>query len=246
MKKIAYTFLASLVALCALASCKVEVVNQQDGQQTEWSVPVTSFQGIEVSGAADVTYVPSDTYSVTIKGPANERQFVSTSLNNGVLKIKYDTKTSDNKIYFFHGRTSSLKIVVKAPTLASVIVNGSGDFTAQSLKASTFRSVTNGSGDTKITNLQAEKVNISVNGSGDIQAGLDKVAEAQVGVAGSGDINLKLRHCGTLSTTVSGAGDITVSGDVDTWHSNTSGAGDVDSKGLKVNHKEVHNTLDEL
>lgn len=244
MKKIAYTFLASLVALCALASCKVEVVNQQDGQQSEWSVPVTAFNGIEVSGAADVTYIPSNTYSVTIKGPANERQFVSTSLNNGVLKIKYDTKTSDNKIIFH--KTAALKVVVKAPTLASVIVNGSGDFTAQSIKASTFRSVTNGSGDTKITNLQAKKVDISVNGSGDITVGLNKVADAQVGVAGSGDINLKLQHCGTLNTEVSGAGDITVSGDVDTWHSNTSGAGDVDSKGLKVNHKEVHNTLDEL
>ncbi|MDD5862011.1 MAG: DUF2807 domain-containing protein [Prevotella sp.] len=245
MKKIIYTFVAFLVALCALASCKVEVVNQKDGQQAAWSVPVTAFRGIEVSGAADVTYIPSDTFSVTIKGPADERKYVSTSVNNGILKIKYDTKIFNNKIYIINGRTESLKIVVKAPTLSSVIVNGSGDFTAQSLHADSFRSVTNGSGDTKITNLQAKKVDISVNGSGDIRVGLEKVADAQVGVAGSGDINLKLRHCGKLNTSVSGAGDIKVSGDVDTWQSHTSGAGDVDSDGLTVRHQEVHNSLND-
>lgn len=237
MKKTIIFSLTLLISLLAFSSCKVEVINKDKAQVKAKAINVKDFNAIDIAYPAEVTYIPSDTFGVTVKAPADAMDNISVGVNDGTLQIKRNEMPGgENKHYIFYsGDNDHVRITVKAPTLSSVYITGSGDFDCNAtMKAQELELYVIGSGDIDIKNIVAQSVSVSVSGSGDIDAGLTGVANTKASIAGSGDIELKLRNCGHVEANVSGSGDIDISGNVKSLSQNVSGSGDIDINGLSV------------
>ena len=154
----------------------------------------------------DMTYLPGDC-KVTINGPDNVLEHIELANDGGTLTIKSDG-TNFRKL-------KDLDIILSAPVLKDLTVNGAMDFSAPKGISSTDFSVTvNGAGDIDIQGLKARLASVSINGAGDLTInGIDTEE---------------------LSVEINGAGDATLSGSTGKATLNISGAGDIDAAGLKA------------
>ncbi len=239
MKKALFLSLVSLFSLFTLASCKVEVANKDKGDMKAWKVNAKDFDGIELAYPADVTYIPSSTYSVTVKAPSSMMDKLNIVVKNGKLEV-YENKTNKNgkRYIIFNSHRGDVDIVVKAPSISKVSIAGSGSFECEkTMKAKNIQLSIAGSGEIDINDIQANTVIAEITGSGDIDAGLTKVSTTSIDIAGSGDVEMNFRQCKEVKASISGSGDIKLSGDIETLKQNVAGSGDINIENLRIQGK---------
>lgn len=223
--------LIAALSIVFLTSCRIEVNGANGGSIRKMetrAVPVPVFESIELSSSYDVRYIPSDSFSVTVRGPQRQLDYVDIKVKGGRLCIS-EKKHDDGMTVIGYGDDyDGVTVTVKAPEITSVNITGSGDFSCdRTMRAESLVLSINGSGDIDIKNIVSSVVKASVNGSGDIEASLSGVSTTDVSVIGSGDADLKLNRCGSVSANVAGSGDITLSGSVKHLTQNVSGSGDI-------------------
>lgn len=239
MKKALFLSLVSLFSLLTLASCKVEVVNKDQGSMETWNVNAKDFDGIELAYPADVTYIPSNTYSVTVKAPSSIKEKLKIVVKNGKLEI-YENKIGKNgkRYIILNSHRGDVDIVVKAPRISNVSIAGSGSFECEkTIKAKNMQLSIAGSGEIDIKDIQANTVIAEIAGSGDIEAGLTKVSTTSIDIAGSGDVEMDFRQCKEVKASIAGSGDIKLSGDIETLKQNVAGSGDINIDNLRIQGK---------
>lgn len=232
MKQLALMLIASLALF---NSCKIETTKDLGPETTE-TREVDTFSVLSVSGSSDVEYLPSDTFSIIITAPQKGHDRIVVTVEKGEMLIS--EKSPDTKdvkwIVKNQGPTAS-KIVVRAPYLTGIRIEGSGSvrcdgaMNTQSLWMSIM-----GSGEIHMAHIMAQSVEANIMGSGDIDATLAQVAKTNAEVTGSGEISLKLCNCGDITATTTGSGDIELSGTARTLKQTTQGSGDIDTNKLKL------------
>lgn len=212
MKKI--LFMAAAVLLCA--SClRVNTkwngsrnAVRGEGRVISKSFEFKDFDAIVINGHADVDFYQSDTYEVTLTTQENIFDYVDYRVDGTTLILQNKDKKDV--------RAEEYDLVIRAPQLKSIVVNGATDFNVKGLRTDgDFTVQVNGAGDLEFERIACNDLSIEVNGAADAELTSIEV----------------LRN---LKVVVNGAGDVDVTGSVQNAFFEVNGAGDIDATGLKV------------
>ena len=212
MKRIFY--IAAMALLCS--SCfHVNTNYTGDINPIKGTGPVISktfdfkdFDTIEINGGADVTFTQAEGYEVTVRTQESIFDWLDYKVEGSKLVLQVKDKRSV--------RAEVFDIVIQAPELNKVVVNGASDFDIKGLRID---------GD----------LDVQVNGAGDLD--FDQIAcdSFTVQVNGAADANLtSIDIRKTLKVEVNGAGDVDITGRTQDVSLDVNGVGDIDATGLKV------------
>ena len=118
-----------------------------------------------------------------------------------------------------------LDIEVTVTSLENVIINGSGDVTAEFGDAGEVSVELRGSGDIETGALDASSVRISISGSGEVETSGD-TDQLVIELSGSGNVDASALSARTAQVVLSGSGEISVDAS-DTLDVTLSGSGTV-------------------
>ena len=233
MKKIAFLFIA---VLTLFSSCRIES-SKDLGPETTRTITTREFKSLAVSISAEVEYIPSDTFSVTITAPEKSFDRILLNVSDSTLSIEESHGKEEKGVEWIINNTGAVasKVVVRAPYLTCVSLAGSATITcAKVIKTPELTLTVAGSGEINMAGVDARIVKTSVAGSGDIAARLTRADNIVVNVTGSGSANLELADCGDVAAGVAGSGDITLSGKARTFSQDVTGSGSIDTDNLKL------------
>ena len=212
MKSIFY--IAAMALLCS--SCfHVNTNYTGDINPIKGTGPVISktfdfkdFDTIEINGGADVTFNQSSIYEVTVRTQESIFDWLDYKVEGSKLVLQVKDKRSV--------RAEVFDIVIQAPELNKVVVNGASDFDIRGLRIDGDLDVqVNGAGDLDFDQIACESLSVQVNGAGDAKLS-----------------SLNIRK--TLKVEVNGAGDVDITGRAQDVSLDVNGVGDIDATGLKV------------
>ena len=212
MKRIFY--IAAMALLCS--SCfHVNTNYTGDINPIKGTGPVISktfdfkdFDTIEINGGADVTFNQSSIYEVTVRTQESIFDWLDYKVEGSKLVLQVKDKRSV--------RAEVFDIVIQAPELNKVVVNGASDFDIRGLRIDGDLDVqVNGAGDLDFDQIACESLSVQVNGAGDAKLS-----------------SLNIRK--TLKVEVNGAGDVDITGRTQDVSLDVNGVGDIDATGLKV------------
>lgn len=195
MKNTIIFSLILFLSVLSLSSCKVEVLDKEQGPVKTENIASKDFHRILISYPATVIYIPSDTFSVKVKAPEKVRESLEIGVKSGTLEIKKPDMWQNDKHYIiFHSHYDDVTVTVKAPTIKYVAIAGSATFKCDTtITAYRLDLEIAGSGEIDIKNIQAQAVSASIAGSGDITLSGD-VKSYHQDISGSGDMHIdKLR-----------------------------------------------------
>ena len=220
MRKILY--IAATALLCA--SCFHVNTNYKggknaikgEGELVSKSFDLKDFDQIVINGHADVDFTQSSVYEVTVRTQANVLEWLDYKVEGTTLVI--ETKKH------VEIRANTYDIVIQAPELKKLTVNGATDFNVKSLRMDGDVAVqVNGAGDLDFDNVTCDSFSVEVNGAAD--ANLHAI-----------DIRKDLK------VQVNGAGDVNISGNAKDVTLEVHGAGDIDARGLNVSGEVTKHT----
>lgn len=183
---------------------------------------VGAFTGVALALPAVVDVRQSDKDGVSVETDDNILPLIATVVENGVLKIRWKTKTGGV-------RAQSIRIVVTARSIETLMVAGAGDIRIDKLQARNLVAAISGSGEIRIGQLDATSIKASINGSGELTVA-GRTETLQGAIAGSGNLQSGKLDARTASLKIAGSGYARV------WARETlavkvAGSGDVDYYG---------------
>lgn len=242
MKNIIISLIA-VISIATFSSCKVERTRTDLGPMTTRSVAAKDFNrlSVAVSYPADVTYMPSDSFSVSVKAPRDAfGKDLKVRVVDGELQIvnKHDTEKS-HIIFSNDDKKPKISVTIKAPCLKEVEFAGEGTFTCDTTMTVDGRLELElaGSGAFNIRNIRAKAVSGEIAGAGSINANLEQVANTDIEIAGAGKLNLDFKKCGNVKIEIAGVGKATLKGDIDNLERDIAGMGKISTDGLTVRGK---------
>lgn len=203
------------------------------------------FEGIEISGSADVRFVQGAPALVTVEGDAEMRRRVEVDVAGRTLRIR----TSGDWRFWSSQR---LQLQVTAPLLARLQINGVGSLHAPGplqtprlsmnvsgagsarldrLDVGTLRFSASGSGDA-VLGGQARELSIDISGRGDVRADNLLAQRARVAISGLGDVSLWVAE--DLAISISGIGKVDYWGTPQQVRRVSSGAASVTHRGPRT------------
>ena len=212
MKK--FLYIAATALVCA--SCFHVNTNYKGGKNAingegdviSKSFDFKDFDRIVINGHADVDFTQSSTWEVTVRTQENVLEWLDYKVEGTTLVIE----TKDHREI----RSKTYDIVIQAPELKKLTVNGASDFNVKGLRMDGDLDVeVNGAGDLDFDRITCNSLSVEVNGAAD--ANLTSI-----------DILKKLK------VQVNGAGDVEITGNAVDVSLEVNGAGDIDASGLKV------------
>ncbi len=183
----------------ALAGCDVTPSNFSGGVITE-NRATTSFDAVEIRGAANVTIVAGEDYAITVTAGDRTIGDVNTSVIGTTLVIDENRVTSAGKV----------DITLHAPTIRSVQILGAGNIDITGIDTDEFALVVAGAGDITAAG-RADSVVALIAGTGKIDTFGLAARDATVRLNGVGEI--RVAASGTLDAELNGVGEIVYSGD---------------------------------
>ncbi len=179
-----------------------------EGPVISKSLEFKDFDSIEINGGADVTFNQSSIYEVTVRTQESIFDWLDYKVEGSKLVLQVKDKRNV--------RAEVFDIVIQAPELNKVVVNGASDFDIRGLRIDGDLDVqVNGAGDLDFDQIACESLSVQVNGATDANLS-----------------SLDIRN--TLKVEVNGAGDVNLSGSTQDVSLEVNGAGDIDATGLKV------------
>jgi hypothetical protein len=161
-----------------------------------------AFTAIDLSLHGLVEVRQATPASVLVEADDNLLPEIESVVMGGVLKLRFKRPLSVT------GR-SVIRIVVTAPEFTSFAISGSGDMTADALKARAFSVAIAGSGDVRLAKLEADSLAIAVSGSGDFK-GSGRANGLQVKIVGSGNVDAARIEARQATVSIAGSGNAVV------------------------------------
>lgn len=223
------TFLNVTLGLCTamLFSCCTVMSGglKPSKNQITRNYNVTSFENINVSTVADVTYTQStgDSYEVKAYGPENYVALLEVSVAKGTLIIKNKDKTKMNG-------DSKMRINISSPQLLQFESKGVGDVDLKgTINGESLQIISKGVGDFDAENLQLKHLNVYNSGVGDVEL-KGQVQTATIESSGVGDVDADELMGKDVTVNSKGVGDVSCHA---TEHVSitSKGVGDVTYKG---------------
>ncbi len=162
-----------------------------------------AFDGIEISGAAQVRFTQGAEEQVFVEGDEDVQKSVTLEVRGSTLQIR---PTGGWK--FWNSRR--VQIAVTARELRRVSISGAADLVAaQPVQAQRLEVSISGAGLARFDRLRADMLRFHVSGAGDGQMA-GSVGELQVSVSGRSEFRGENLQCERASVSVSGIGDVKV------------------------------------
>jgi hypothetical protein len=211
---------AAAIASLGLATASAWSGITGSGRALTQQREVSGFKGIALSLPGRLEVVQGAAEGVTLTADDNVVPEIETVVESGVLHIRFRGNTGVTT-------RTRIGITVRARSVESIAVAGSGDVVAPSLDSPELTVRVAGSGDVKVAG-RAESLQVRISGSGDVDAGRFDTQRAKVSVAGSGDATVWARK--SLEVSVSGSGGVRYFGDPEV-RKKVAGSGTVRRKG---------------
>ena len=209
MKK--FLYIAATALVCA--SCFHVNTNYKGGKNAingegdviSKSFDFKDFDRIVINGHADVDFTQSSTWEVTVRTQENVLEWLDYKVEGTTLVIE----TKDHRDV----RSKTYDIVIQAPELKKLTVNGASDFNVKGLRMDGDLDVqVNGAGDLDFDSITCNSLSIEVNGAADANlTSVDILKKLKVQVNGAGDVDIT-GNAMNVSLEVNGAGDINATG----------------------------------
>jgi len=223
MKKIASFALATvLLASCQFVSYTGHSQNayKAKGPVETKAMDLKDFNAITINGHADILFTQGPEFGVEVTTHADAFEKLDYYVQGSTLVLQ-----TKDKVQL---RSQTLDVVITAPTLTAVEVNGAadlklggyesdqplkievngaGDMNLNGVTVPALSIEVNGAGDIDVLGLDAAKLSLDVNGAGDAKVS-GKAGEADIQISGAGDIDVRGLQCENLNTRKSGLGKI--------------------------------------
>lgn len=213
-------YLILLVALfsVAISSCR-KVVGR--GPIISETRTVNDFSKINLSLDATVYYTQDSHYSVEVEAEENILEEVQTQVSGSTLTIK-----KRNSVWL---KTESIRVIIHAPSITDIEVEGSGYFLAQQpMNTSNIALQISGSGEIVLPALISSQVEADISGSGSIEIKSGECQSVETCISGSGEINFIGLRSQSANCTTTGSGKtkvyvednliVRITGSGDVWY----------------------------
>ena len=162
-----------------------------------------SFEGVEIGGAAEVSYVQGDVDQVFVEGTDEMQRAVTLDVRDGQLRLR-----AEGGWKFWN--TRRLQVQVTSRALSRVAILGAADFhAAAAVQAARLMVHISGAGLARFDQLRAEQLVFSVSGAGDGQV-VGQVADLNVIVSGKGEFRGENLQAQRVRVQISGIGDVKI------------------------------------
>ena len=213
--------------------------SEQWGPVMEMDLDFDDFCNITSTTSAEIKYIQSDTFKVTVMGnkkaiEAYTLKLVDSSGPDGEMNQVLMVEANQKYTHW----TPAILVLVQAPTLFGVSLTGSGEFIIEdSVYINDFYLNISGAGDAELGTINAENVEIEMDGAGDLSLRKLKANRLTVNVSGAGDATFKKAKLKTDANFYTyGAGDIDGEVKADNILAISCGAGGID---LEVDCKQI-------
>ena len=232
MKYIGYVS-AMVLAMC-LSSCLIQKKKNVDmSEVVRNDLMRGEFSALSLSGEYAIEYKQADSCSLSVRGPKDLVDRMEVSYEDSTLSLS--TKRQNIN---FAGRKKKVTVTVASPTLNEVKVKGACDFKAPGTVVSkNMNFELSGAGTVDFGHLKCDTFQIKVHGAGNLDLGLYDTRYAGISISGAGNADVDFDHCGKAECAISGAGNLSLSGDVEQFVENKSGAAVIHKKGLTIKNK---------
>jgi hypothetical protein len=217
-----FFFMIIILMLIPLSSCLKDLICVTGNGIKKTEVRrLNNFNKIENFTSINIVYKKADTIGITIEADENLFDHISTKTSNNTLEIKVENGATCLDF------ASQPLIAVTSPLLESILVSGSGAFSADELSGNSTSVKLSGSGNISVSKATSTYMNIMLSGSGDINISNCICPNSDIFISGSGKIGLA-GECENSHMKISGSGQINAA----TWNLNTasiliSGSGDI-------------------
>lgn len=161
---------------------------------------VAPFDGIEISGSADVRFLQGGPPQVLVDGDVEARKRIEFDVAGRTLRIR-----SSGDWRFWSAQRAQL--TVTAPQLARLVISGSGSLHApQALAVPRLVMQISGAGHARLDQVDAESLQFQVSGAGE-GSFAGQVRELSIGISGRGDVRAENLAARVARVSISGVGD---------------------------------------
>jgi len=218
--------LVSAVALVLLSGCgSHSASNRQESTATSdtegsgvlatQSRNVADFIRLDVAGTPQVIVRVGVPKSVVIHGDDNLLRLVTTKVADGTLEVSQAGDFNSHR---------GIQVEVAIPSLAGVMLSGTGDLSVTGVRTDRFKVDLSGAGRLEMSGT-AKRVDASVTGVGDARLGRLLSSDTHVVVSGTGSATVFATK--SLYASVSGTGNITYHGNPQQIKTSITGTGSV-------------------
>ncbi|MCC7524875.1 MAG: DUF2807 domain-containing protein [Chitinophagaceae bacterium] len=202
----------------ALPSCEKDSVTGSGNIQTVQR-QTADFTKVATRGSAVVHIEYGTAFEVKVKGYANLLPYLKTTVENGVLNVRYENTGQV--------RNDNTEVFITMPVLTGLFSSGSGDMHAAGDFGSSagFEAEISGSADIFIEKAAVEKFVLRSSGSGSFGGFGFKTQLADVEISGSGEARLTVDQ--KLTVKINGSGSVYYQGSPSTVDNDISGSGKV-------------------
>lgn len=224
-------FLAFLIVTLALAACAGNILGQNtvrgSGVLATEERDLPAFTAIRVNSSADVIVSSGPGQRVVASADDNVLPYLRTEVEGDTLVV--DLRPEDGGGISILNARHPIQVEVTAPALSELVVNSSGDITAESLEGDDIlllidssgaitvgdvagvrvRIVVNSSGNMDVARLEAEELDVRITSSGDVTVA-GEVRSQQVNISSSGDYEAADLHSADATIDLSSSGNATV------------------------------------
>lgn len=173
---------------------------------------------LDVRVPADVIYLQDDDASIEVSGVQSQVDRVR------VTDGRISFGDENDHVTFGWRNTPPLRITVRAPSVRSFGMSGSGDLSIREYDQPTLDIRISGSGDVEAAG-RTGKLSLDIEGSGEADLAALEAGDADVEISGSGDA--AVAPTGAARITISGSGDVELTRRPASVTQTISGSGDV-------------------
>ena len=213
--------------------------SEQWGPVMQMDLDLGEFCNITSTTSAEIKYIQSDTFKVTVIGnkkaiEAYTLQLFDSEGPGGKMNKVLDVRANGNYTRW----TPAILVRVQAPTIFGVSLLGSGEFIIEdSVTINDFHLQVKGAGDAELGTMNAENVTIEMDGAGDLNMRKLKANRLTANVSGAGDATFKkVKVKDEANFYTYGAGDIDGVVTADKILAISTGAGGIE---LEVNCQSI-------
>ena len=207
----AFTAFALLLSACSFDGVTVNVNTNTvkgSGNVVSEERTVSGFTRVELQSIGNLVITQGDTESLTIAADDNLLPYITTEVVAGTLEISMKPNTNVDP-------TKTIQYTLTVKSIASVVLAGFGNITADKLESNSLEVKVTGSGDIHIGEVNGETLALKLTGFGNIYVDKAVVSRPTLELAGSGDIKVNDLKASDLALTISGFGNATISGSAD-------------------------------
>lgn len=199
-------------------------------------VEVKNFEGISAATSINVLYTQtSGSQDIEIYAPDNLMEYVKVVVENGVLKVKFESKKNPHNGININGKHET-EVRVSAPAVHTFRASSSGDVILKNGLQTTGQVTmkSSSSGDIKGGSVVCDELVAMSSSSGDIVLGTVECKSLEADASSSGDVNIKDLKAEIVEADASSSGDVILSGECRSANLSASSSGDINAKHLKA------------